>query len=128
VKLYPGQVKVSVFHRNGTTGEYRPQPDRERHAILRTSDQHSDGSTAVRQERRWEIQPNGNAHVTIALRDLVTRGAVALAASGHGRKSGTVLLWLSATEQQLAELGGVVMLADLAARVQDLPYVERRLE
>jgi hypothetical protein len=53
---------------------------------------------------------------------------VACLASGLGRKSGTILLWLSATEEQLSALGGVPMLAELAARVEDLPYVELRIE
>jgi hypothetical protein len=53
---------------------------------------------------------------------------VACIASAEGRVSASVLLWMGVAEYQLQAAGGVGMLAAVTARVDDLPYVERRYE
>jgi hypothetical protein len=49
-------------------------------------------------------------------------------AAATGRPSSTQLIWFGANEGELRAIGGIEMLAGLAARVENLPYRERRYE
>ena len=45
-----------------------------------------------------------------------------------GYPSGAIVVWTQATDEQVAAIGGIFVLAEIASRALDLPYHERRYE
>ncbi len=81
VRLYPGQVDVELYQRDGATGAYRTSEDRRRLYLFRPTDhRHEQPSRCGVHTRAWTVAPDGVARVAVTLTHLRLFGAVPLAA------------------------------------------------
>ncbi|HLL56033.1 MAG TPA: metallophosphoesterase [Myxococcaceae bacterium] len=80
VHIYPGQVKVDVFEREGLYGVYPAEPTRRQLFLLRPTERQKERPTrAGRHTRTYSIDNEGMAEVEVTLEDLELNGPLILA-------------------------------------------------
>jgi predicted phosphodiesterase len=80
VRLYPGQVDVEQFDREGTTGTFRAHPERRRLYLFRADERRVGQTSRCGQlERTWRVGADGVARVSVAMTQLRLHGELALA-------------------------------------------------
>jgi hypothetical protein len=82
VRVFPGQVDVELFERDGATGVYEARAERRRTYLLRDDEAEAPGgrSRALRHRRSWRVDcASGLAEVRVELAGLELRGPLTLA-------------------------------------------------